>query len=45
MVLRLRVKLALPIEKEIVLRKRLHVQIQHQRRGLMQSLKKNLRLG
>jgi len=44
LILRVTLRLALPVEREIILRKRIHVQIQPQRRGLMQSLKKNLRL-
>ena len=44
LVVAVRLRINLPVERDIVLRKRIQVAIQPQRRGLMQSLKKNLRL-
>lgn len=45
LIIRITLRLAIPEEREIILRKRIQVQIQPQRRGIMQSLKKNLRIG
>lgn len=44
LIVTVKLRVSLPVEKEIVMRKRIQVEIQPQRRGLMQSLKKNLRL-